>query len=436
MEETLLGATRARHDLRRLYMVAFAVSAGGGIAQVALVLRLTYATGSGWVVAGLWLAGTVPAIALSPWTGLAIDRIETVLVLRAVTGLEALLDALLAIAPGVGWVLGLGCVLGVTASVGISGVYALLGAIPNQTSQSWRSSPLSVVQAATWAGATVGPLAGAGLATLWQTQVPLLVAALLTAACSLALGGLKSRRPPDAAALADGSSWSGFALLARDRSISFILAPVAMVIVAVNLGVVVDVFLATRVLGAGGLGYGALITAWGAGMIGGTLMGGRLTRWAHWKLIAAGGMLAGLGLALAGLSPVIGSAVAAYVLGGGGNGLEAAAARRLLQTRADSTSQGRAFAAYFAFGSTAAIAGTIAGGIMLQPLGPRHALELGGAMSLVAAMGLALLGGRQGMKAQLVGQRQQPFTRRTPPGLLRRVLGKFGPGGLGPPGQA
>lgn len=171
-------------------------------------------------------------------------------------------------------------------------------------------------------------------------------------------------------------------------------------------------------------------------MIGGTLMGGRLTRWAHWKLIAAGGMLAGLGLALAGLSPVIGSAVAAYVLGGGGNGLEAAAARRLLQTRADSTSQGRAFAAYFAFGSTAAIAGTIAGGIMLQPLGPRHALELGGAMSLVAAMGLALLGGRQGMKAQLVGQRQQPFTRRTPPGLLRRVLGKFGPGGLGPPGQA
>ncbi len=69
MEETLLGATRARHDLRRLYMVAFAVSAGGGIAQVALVLRLTYATGSGWVVAGLWLAGTVPAIALSPLDG-------------------------------------------------------------------------------------------------------------------------------------------------------------------------------------------------------------------------------------------------------------------------------------------------------------------------------------------------------------------------------
>lgn len=392
MQGSAFGAPRARQDLRRLYMVAFAISAAGTVAEVNLILRLTYATGSGWVVAGLWLTVTVPAIALSPWAGLVIDRVETVLVLRAVTGLEAMLDALLAIAPSVGWVLGLSCVLGVTASVGASGVYAVLDAIPTPASQSRRSNPLSLVQAATWAGATLGPLLGAALAAVWQTRLPLLGAALVTAASSVALGGLKSRRPPDATTSGRAASWSGFALLVRDRSIRLILAPVALVIVAVNLGVVVDVFLATHVLAAGSLGYGALVAAWGAGMVGGTLVSGRLSGWAHWQLIGAGALLAGSGLALAGLSPEIVAATVAYAAGGFGNGLEAAAVRLLLQRRAGSAGQGRAFAAYLAFGRTAAIGGTVAGGIMLQPLGPRHALELGGALSALAGVVLAVLG--------------------------------------------
>jgi len=41
------------------------------------------------------------------------------------------------------------------------------------------------------------------------------------------------------------------------------------VISALNLAVVVDVFLATRVLHGGSLGYGFLVSFWGSGMVAG-----------------------------------------------------------------------------------------------------------------------------------------------------------------------
>ncbi len=380
---------RAPNDLRRLFLVALAVATAGAVAQLALVLRLTYATDSGWIVAGLWLAGTLPAVALSPWIGLLIDRVETVLVLRLMAILEAVLDLGLAVLPGVGSVLLLAIGLGLTVSLSTAGLYAVVSTVPDPERRSRRAGPLSLIQAAAWAGATVGPIVGAALVSALRTRLPLVLDAAVLTGCALALGGLRTRRRPNRIAAGPDSPWNGLSLLGRDPHLRGILGPVAMVIVAVNLGVVVDVFLATRVLMAGSIGYGALVTAWGAGMVGGTLLPQRVTGWSHQSLIGVGGILAGLGLAGAGISPDIGLAVSAYVLGGLGNGLEANAARLLVQSRAEPGGAGRAFAAYFAFGSSAAAAGTVVGGLVLQPLGARQALGLGALLSVSG--GLALL---------------------------------------------
>ena len=390
MHSSSLFTPHGGGDLRRLYLIALADAAAGAAAEVALVLRLTSATGSGWVVAGLWLAQAVPAIALSPWVGLVIDRVETVVLLRMVTAAQAVLLGLLALTPGVGAVLGLGCLLGPTASVASAAGFALLGAIPQQGRRPGRTSPLALLQAAQWIGATTGPLAGAGLVAAWGSRCTLLLGAAVFLGCSSAMGTLGSRRPGRGPNSTQDAPWAGFRLLLSDRRLRDMLAPVACVILAVNLGVVIDVFLATRDLHAGALGYGGLVAAWGAGMIAGTLVGGRAPGESFWRVIAAGGLLAGVGLAAAGASPSIGWAIAAYLVGGAGNGLEATAARLLLQTRARSQDQGRAFAAYSAFGRGAAIAGTVAGGLALAPLGPRHALELAGALAVMAAV--ALLG--------------------------------------------
>jgi hypothetical protein len=108
---------------------------------------------------------------------------------------------------------------------------------------------------------------GAELVALWQTRTPLLVDAAVLAGCALALGGPKFRRPPAPANAARAAAWTGLRLLREDRPLRTILVPVATVIVAVDLRVVVDVFFATRVLATGPVGYGALVTAWGGGMI-------------------------------------------------------------------------------------------------------------------------------------------------------------------------
>ncbi len=123
----------------------------------------------------------------------------------------------------------------------------------------------------------------------------------------------------------------------------------------------------------------------------GTLAAGRLNGRAHYRLIAAGNLLAGLGLIVAGVSPAIGFAITAYLVGGLGNGLESTAARLLVQARSAPADQGRAFAAYLGFGSAAAVVGTVTDAILLQPLGPRLALELRGALSALPALCLVVL---------------------------------------------
>jgi MFS family permease len=94
---------------------------------------------------------------------------------------------------------------------------------------------------------------------------------------------------------------------------------------------------------------------------------------------------------VAGLSPTIGFAITAYLVGGLGNGLESTAARLLVQARAAPADQGRAFAAYCGFGHAAAVVGTVTGAILLQPLLPRLVLELRGALSALPALCLAVL---------------------------------------------
>ncbi|HVB52866.1 MAG TPA: hypothetical protein VNF24_01575 [Candidatus Acidoferrales bacterium] len=68
-------------DLTVIVAASLASEATGGVALLALALRLSH-TGSGWAEAGLWMAGTILTVVLAPVTGLVLDRVETVRLLR------------------------------------------------------------------------------------------------------------------------------------------------------------------------------------------------------------------------------------------------------------------------------------------------------------------------------------------------------------------
>jgi MFS family permease len=167
-----------------------------------------------------------------------------------------------------------------------------------------------------------------------------------------------------------------------------------VVIAAVNAAVVAEVFLATRVLRAGSLGYGGMVGIWGAGMVAGTLLAPKLGRLGPLTVTGIGGLLAAVGMAAAGAAPNLAVALLAYALGGVGNGMEVAAARILVQERAGRALHGRAFSAYFAFGSSAAIAGMALGGALLGWLGARGAMELSAGLAATAGLVLVTAGAR------------------------------------------
>ncbi|MGC2192193.1 MAG: MFS transporter [Candidatus Dormiibacterota bacterium] len=365
------------HDLTLIVAASLASQATSGVALLALVLRLSQ-TGSGWAVAGLWLAGTVPMVVLAPVTGLVLDRVETVRLLRYLALVSALLDIGLAAVPGVAPVLVLAALLGVAGAATAPGMLAIAGPLGGASGPGEVRS-LTRLQAAQWTGSTLGPVIGAGLVVAWGTRLPLLVDAGTLALLAAGLGAVRARRVP--VSKPAGESWinslgAGLTLLARDTLLRRMLPPVLLVVTFVNVAVVIEVFLATHVFRAGPWGYGGLVAAWGAGLVLGTLTVPRLARFNPLQVIGFGAALAALGLAGAGLSPGLAVALVAYLLGGFGNGLEMNSARVLVQGRATAATHGRAFAAYFATVSGAAAGGALLGGVLLGMAGPRGAMEV------------------------------------------------------------
>ncbi|HVB13923.1 MAG TPA: MFS transporter [Candidatus Dormibacteraeota bacterium] len=364
-------------DLTVIVVACLATQATGAVALLALALRLSH-TGSGWAVAGLWLAGTVPAVILAPVTGLALDRVETVRLMRYLALASAVLDVGLAAVPGVGLVLVLAVLLGMAGATIAPGMLAIAAPLGGASGPGATRS-LTRLQAAQWTGAAVGPLVGAGLVVAWGTRIPLLLDGATLTLLAAGLGAVRARRFP--AAKPPGDTWikalgMGLAVLAKNSLLRQLMPAVVLIVTFVNVAVVVEVFLATQVFRAGPLGYGGLVAVWGAGLVLGTLAVPRLAPFHPLLVTGAGAALAALGLAAAGLSPGLGLALLAYSVGGFGNGLEMNSVRILVQQQAASEYHGRAFAAYLSIVSGAAAVGAVLGGSLLATVGPRRAMEL------------------------------------------------------------
>jgi MFS family permease len=149
--------------------------------------------------------------------------------------------------------------------------------------------------------------------------------------------------------------------------------------------VVAEVAFAESVLNAGPTGYTVLVAAWTAGMLIGTLLGGRLPRRRLATATLAGTFATGVGVALAGTAAVLWQAAAAYAFGGLANGMEVVATRSFLNHRAPEHVAGRVFAVYSGVLFGTASIGMAAAGGLLSSVSPRLVLFLAGGGGLLAA---------------------------------------------------
>jgi MFS family permease len=380
----------SRFTLRLAIALQAAISAGDGLAMIALANRVYQSSHASWAVAAVFLALTVPITTLAPVAGLLLDRLPTKPVLVAAAAVEAAVALGLAVASGVPATLALTLCFGVCAAILQPGLGAVVPRLAGDTAITRANSYL---QAASFAGFTAGPLlagllittAGSGAAFGADAALYALGAAglwvLRLAPRRTVPGGLDDAdtRPRLSAELR-----AGFAFLRADPEAGLLVVTVGAVIASTEMAVVAEVVFAEHVLQAGPGGFALLEASWTAGMVAGTLAGGRLP--VRWLVAAAlgGAVASGAGVALAAAAAVLWQATAAFGFGGLASGLQVVATRSVLNHRAPEEVAGRVFALYSGVLFGAASLAMAAAGGLLTVLGARALLVLAGCGGMLA----------------------------------------------------
>ena len=365
------------------------ISAGDGLAMIALANRVFQSSHASWAVAAVFLAVTVPITGLAPLAGVLLDRLPTRPVLVTAALIEALVALALSRVAGIGATLGLSVGFGICAAVLQPGLGAI---VPRIAGYQGVTKANGYLQAATWGGFTAGPLLAGAATTAGGSGLALLADAALYAlgAAGLWLLRLAPRASPGGTAAAHqrtplGTQMkAGFSYLRADRDAGMLVIIVGVMVAFANMAVVAEVVFAEQVLRSGPGGYSILVAGFTGGMVVGTLAGGRLPR--RWLLVAAlaGTVATGVGIGLAGAAAVLWQATAAYGFGGLASGVEGVATRSFLNHRAPPEVAGRVFALYSGVLFGAASAGMAVAAGLLTAVGARGVLALAGVGGILA----------------------------------------------------
>jgi MFS family permease len=381
---------RIGRPLRVATVLQILVAAGNGLCYVALALRVYQETHSTAAVTMVLLAGGIPVVLLAPVAGLLLDRLPMGRLL-SVAGL-AVTAALsgLAFAHTLTATVLLVLCFGVADSILQPGLTAAVPLLAGDVSLVRATSRL---QSAAMAGTAMGPLLAGVIGSLGGTTTALLLNAGVSAVFSAVILtlGLRERRVHPAED--EGGMGAGVRYLRADRPLGLLVLVTAAVVAFLGVTMVVELFLAEKVLHGGTTGYALLMTAWTGAMTLGTLIAGRLP--ARWLAAAtvAGYSLLGLGVVAGAGAPTMGLAILAYAIGGIGDGVQLVGARTLLLQRAPEAIAGRATAVFTGLSFGGVSVGMAVAAPLVSAFGIRGALAAAGAGCCVAsvlAVGLRL----------------------------------------------
>jgi Na+/melibiose symporter-like transporter len=370
--------------------VAILVSAlGDFLAVIPLALRLQHGSGSGIVVAGLFIALWTPVVLLAAPAGLLVDRTDPRRALIAISALQALVAAALAFADSTAAILALTALLGCGVAVVNPAEFALVPALAGSDDELKAAN--GRIESARYIGYTLGPLLGGALAAGGGTRIALLADAASFVVVALVAFALRPRRRPAREHEDLGRARDGIVFLFRDRVLALVIAVAFTSLLFMTASATAEVFFATDVLGAGDLGYGALMTAWTAGMVlGATALPRRVPAAAGATVALVAIAVQGAGLALPTLWLSVAFAVVAYAVGGSAQGLKNVLIRTLIHERVPERLHGRAYAAYNGLRNGAELVALAGGGLLVSAIGARSTLLLAGALPVLAALaGLA-----------------------------------------------
>ena len=384
-------------DLQLVVGAVFLSALGDWLALTALALHLEETTDSGIAVAALFIALWAPLVVLAGPAGLAVDRFDTRRVIVLASVAQAAVAVALAFTGSLAPILVLTLLLGAANAVSQPAEFALIPAVVPAERLGIANAH---VETARFAGFAAGPVLGGVLAGVGGTRLPLLVDAASFVVIALAVVALRRRSVAAATAEPEpvGRARDGMVFLARDRTLRLVMLVAFASLLFMTASAPAEVFFAKDFLEVGDAGFGALWTAWFAGMaLGGLLLARRVrsTALAGAALVAI--VVQSAGLALPTLWLVFAFALACYVVGGAAHGTKNVLVRTLLHERVPARLHGRAFAAYSALRNGAEMVALGLGGLLIAAIGARWTLFLAGVLPAAAGLaGLALYVRRRG----------------------------------------
>jgi predicted MFS family arabinose efflux permease len=306
------------------------------IGTLALAVLVYRRTGSALGATGFFLCAQVAPAFLAPALVARLDRLPERGLLPSLYALEAVVFALLALMTSH---FALAPVLVLTL---LDGVIALVARAFSRTASVRVLSPTGLLPEGNALSNAVfsvcfmaGPAIGGVVVVAGGTVAALLVNCGVFAIIAVVLvsAGLAGAAGDDGSSR--GRLRAALEYVRSSDSLRVLMSLQAAGLVFFTITIPVEVVFAQRSLHSGAGGYGALLSAWGAGAVAGSAVYARWRRQSARVLIAGSGAVFGLGLVVMAIAPSIGVAVIGAVLGGASNGVEMVVIRTTLQERTE-----------------------------------------------------------------------------------------------------
>jgi MFS family permease len=372
-----------KHERRARWFFAAHLqgSLGAGAGYIALLVLAYERIGSAWGATAVLLADLLPAMLLGPVLGAAIDRTSRLGAAILADLIRAAAFAALVFADGIVAMIALALLAGLGTALFRPASYALL---PGLVARERLAAANALFNAVRDTGQLLGPVLAAGLLAMTAPEAVLGVNAVTFAVCALLLTRLRGHARPLAAA-APEVEHVGLRAVLGDRSVRTLIATSGAVTLAAATMNVGELVLAQRDLEAGATGFALLVSAYGFGLVSGSLFAGR-ERGAVRRRYLTG--LCGLAFGFAGtaLAPGLAFAMLAFAFTGACNGLFTTSKTVLLQRAIPERVHGRAFGLVDSLDSWGFGGAVIAGGALTTALGGRATFAIAGAAIALVAL--------------------------------------------------
>ena len=375
---------RSERRARWFFAAHLQSALGTGAGYVALLLLAYEQLGSAWGATAVLIADLAPAMLLGPFLGGLIDRTSRLGCAIAADLIGALAFAGLVFADGMVALIGLALAAGLGTALLRPATCALLPAAVHPSRLTAANGLFGAVREI---GQLIGPAVAGAILLIGAPELVLAINALSFALSAVLLTRLRGHltRPAETTDAAGPTNVLGVLRDPLVRSLVLTSGAVMLVAGATN---VAELVLARDQLHGGGTGFALLVSAFGCGMLAGSLLGPRDDAALRGRYLLA---IAALGLGLLGTaaSPVLPIAMLAFAVAGIGNGLFLVTVRVLMQKLIPEQAHGRAFGLLDAIDSWGFGAAIVAGGALAASLGGRVTFAIAGTAALIVLLAAA-----------------------------------------------